>query len=79
MKTKAIFFQGLLYIVIYLLAWLLAHFFLVKNIDYRAGILGSTAAALALLLTPKMKVVKSQSGQRIQVTSIFIKGVKFIE
>lgn len=79
MKTKAKFFQGLLFLIVFLLTWLLADFLLEKNMDHRAGILGVIAAALALLLTPKMKTIESQSGQQIQVSSIFIKGVKLIK
>jgi hypothetical protein len=78
-KTKARLYQGLIYLGIFLLTWFIGHFFLDDNLNFRGGILGMISASLALLLTPKMKIIEFQSGQQIQVSSVFIKGAKFIK
>lgn len=78
-KTKARLYQGLIFFVSYLLTWFIGHSFLDENLNFRAGILGVISASLALLLTPKMKIIEFQSGEQIQVSSVFIKGAKFIK
>ena len=78
-KTKARIFQGLIFFIIFLITWFIANFFINANLEYRAGISGMIAAAVAGILTPKIKTIKSQSGPKVQLTSIFIKGARFFD
>ncbi len=79
-RIKARLFQGLIFLTTSLITFFVVSLFIDASlVDHRAGILGMISAAVAGILTPKMKTIESQSGKQIQVTSIFIKGAKFIK
>jgi len=72
-------FQGLIFLLAYLISWFLIDFFWKlsqSNRDLNYIALGS--AIIAILITPKIKTIKSQSGYRIQVTSFWFKGIRYI-
>lgn len=79
-KIKAILLQTLIFIVVCLVTSLMLNFlFEAIVLKYKAGIIGGISGLIAVILSPKIKTIESQSGQQIQITSVFMKGARFLQ
>ncbi len=75
-KIKATLYAYGIFFVIFLIIWLVIH-----NLfqDLSSPILGAITAMITVLLAPQRQVIKTQSGEKVQLKWLFSKRVIHIK